>query len=131
MSYLWGYLINGADIEPQLDFWHKLVLDMADNTLDENEEASRVKGRRIISRTGTSRGRELVTATRHCRKRLEEEKKWRRVKQTYQKQLCANPSGDSEILHGGIAIALNYPPLVLCVMQRMLLMLTPKNEIST
>ena len=51
-KYLLGYLIDGADIKPQLDFWHQLVWEMVDNTPNEEEEASGVEGRRLRERGG-------------------------------------------------------------------------------
>ena len=67
---------------------------MVDITLDEEEEAIGAEGRRRIARRGTSGDHEILTATKCCGKWLAEEKKWQRFNQTYQKQLCTNPSGD-------------------------------------
>ena len=38
-NYLRGYLVNGVDVEPQLDFRRQLGWEMVDNTLDEETEA--------------------------------------------------------------------------------------------
>ena len=98
MNYLWGYLVDEADVEHQVDFRHQLGWKMAENALDEEEEDSGVEGTRLRARRGTSGDHELVTAPKHGRKWLTEENKWWRVKQTYQKQCCTDPSGDCKNL---------------------------------
>ena len=67
---------------------------MVENTLDEETEAGGVHRRRLRARRGNLGDHELVTAPKYCGKRLVDENKWRRVKQSYQKQVCNNRNGD-------------------------------------
>ena len=53
-NYLWGYLVDGVDAEPQLDFRHWLGLEMAENVLDEEEEAYGAEGRKLRARRVTT-----------------------------------------------------------------------------
>lgn len=53
-NYLRGYLVDGVDAEPQLDFRHWLGLEMAENVLDEEEEAYGAEGRKLRARRGTT-----------------------------------------------------------------------------
>ena len=39
VNYLWGYLVNGVDVETQLDFRRQFLWEMVDNTLDEETES--------------------------------------------------------------------------------------------
>ena len=52
-----------------------------------------VDERWLIARRGTLSYHDLVTAPKYCGKWLVDENKWRRVKQTYQKQIRNNWSG--------------------------------------
>ena len=45
-------LVEGVDVEPQLDFWRQLVWYLVHNTHDEETEAGGVDGRRLISSMG-------------------------------------------------------------------------------
>ena len=75
-----GYLVDAANVEPQLDFWRQFGWKMVENTLDAEEEVSGVEGIRPRARRGTSGDHELVTATKYCGKFLAEDNKWWRVK---------------------------------------------------
>ena len=79
-NYLRGYLVDGVDVEPQLDFRRQLGWYMVDNTLDEDTEAGGFDWRLMKSRRGTLGDHELVTAPKYCVKWLVDENKWRRVK---------------------------------------------------
>ena len=93
-SYLRGYLVDGVDVEIQLDFWRQLGWEMVENTLDGETEAREVNGRWLRVRRGTLEDHELLTAPKYCGKFLVDKNKWQRVKHTYQKQICANRSGN-------------------------------------
>ena len=67
---------------------------MAENTLDEETQAGGVDGRRLRARREALGYHEIVTAPKYCGKWLIDENKWWRVKQSYQKQICNNQSGD-------------------------------------
>ena len=93
-NYLQGYLVDGVDTEPRLDFWHQLGWYMVENVLDEETEAVGVNRRRPRARRRALGDHELVTAQKYCGKCLVDENQWRRVKRPYQKQICNNQSGD-------------------------------------
>ena len=93
-NYLQGYLVDRADVDPQLDFRHQLGWEMVDKRLDEETESGGFDRRRKIARRGNLGDHELMTAPKYCGKWLDDENKWRRVKHTYQKQICNNRSGD-------------------------------------
>ena len=86
-NYLWGYLIGGFDVDPQLYFRRQLGWEMVENTLDEETEAGGVGGRWLRSRRETLGDHELVTAPKYCGKCLVDENKWQKVKNPYQKQI--------------------------------------------
>ena len=94
VNYLRGYLVDGVDVEPQFGFWCQLGWTMVENTLYEQERDSKDYGIRIREKRGSSGDHELMTAPKYCVKWLVEENKWRRVKQTHQKKLCANSTSD-------------------------------------
>ena len=73
MNYLRGYLVDWADVDPQLDSRHQLGWDVVENALDEEEEASRVE-------EGALGDHELVAAPKYCGKWLADDNKWRRDK---------------------------------------------------
>ena len=66
MNYLRGYLVDGSDVETQLDFRRQFGWEMFYNTLDEDEEARDVEVRRLRARTGGLGDHELVAAPKYC-----------------------------------------------------------------
>ena len=100
---------------------------MVDNTLDEDTESGRVDGIQTKARRETLGDHDFLTDPKNCGKWLVDENKWRRVKQTYQKQICNNQSGDFTFLQGVIVDTLRDYSYVLSVMQLMFLMLIPNN----
>ena len=64
-NYLWRYLANGVDVEPQLDSWRQLGWEMVENTFDEDTEAGGVDGIRPRLRRGGLGDHELVTAPKY------------------------------------------------------------------
>ena len=89
-NYLRGYMVEIVDVGPQLGFWSHLVCGMVENTFDEETESREVDGIRLRASMGDLGEHEIVTARKYCGKLLVYDNKWRRVKQTYQKQKCTN-----------------------------------------
>ena len=67
-NYLQGYLVDGVNVEPQLDFWCQLVWEMVENTTNEETEARYVDVRRLRARKGTLGDHEIVIAPKYCEK---------------------------------------------------------------
>ena len=65
-NYLWGYLVDGVDVEPQLNFLHQLRWEMVENILYEQTESGGVDGRRLRSRRGVLGDYEPVTDPKYC-----------------------------------------------------------------
>ena len=93
-NYLRGHLVNGVDVEPQLDFKRQLGCEMVEKKLDEETEAGGVNGRRLRERRGYLGDHELVTYPKYCGKWLVDENKLWRVNHPYQNQICNNQSSD-------------------------------------
>ena len=70
---------------------------MVENTLDEETEAGGVDGIQLRSSRGALVDHYFLTAPKYCGKWLVDENNWRRVKQTYQKQVLNNQIRDCEI----------------------------------
>ena len=78
-----GYLVNGVDADPQLDFWHQLGWKMVDKKIGEDTDDGGVDGIKLIGRRGTLGDHAILTASKYCGKWLVDENKWRRSKQPY------------------------------------------------
>ena len=65
-NYIREYLVDGVDVEPQLDFQRQLGWGMVGEKLDEETEAGGVDRRRLRARRGTLRYYELVTDPTYC-----------------------------------------------------------------
>ena len=75
-----GYLVDGVDVEPQLDFWHQLGWEIVENIHDEETEAGKVYEGRMRERRETLGDHELVKYSKYCVKWLVDENKWQRFK---------------------------------------------------
>ena len=121
-----GYLVDGIDADPQLDFWRQLAWKIVDKKLEEETEAGGADGRRLITRRGTLGDHEIVTASKYCGNGL-----LMRINGGGSSCPTRSKYATTEAVivffkQGGIAYAIRFSSYVLSVVQIMFLMLIPK-----